>query len=132
MAKFPCKSDAAAIRYRRSSRCSSGLAHQLNGTVLNPGSTIVSGSFAEKLLLQTIIIRTNKVLFLQSWLPWPLLAWSGIIMAIGILILFSPVGGYLGFIPFPTMSWPLPAISRLRHILLTHVVRMWLLKRAYI
>jgi Mg2+-importing ATPase len=89
----------------------------------------------ESLLTQTIIIhiiRTNKIPFLQSWPSWPLLVLSAIIMAIGIAIPFSPLGDYLGFIPLPTMYWPLLAISLLCYIVLTQVVKMWMLKRAWI
>lgn len=94
-----------------------------------------TGWFVESLLTQTIIIhiiRTNKVPFLQSWPSWPLLMLSGIIMTIGIALPFSSVGDYLGFVRLPTRYWPLLAISLLCYIILTHVVKMWLLKRAWI
>lgn len=94
-----------------------------------------TGWFVESLLTQTIIIhiiRTNRIPFLQSWPSWPLLVLSAIIMAIGIAIPFSPLGDYLGFTPLPTMYWPLLAISLLCYIVLTQVVKMWLLKRAWI
>lgn len=94
-----------------------------------------TGWFVESLLTQTIIIhiiRTNRIPFLQSWPSWPLLVLSGIIMVIGLGIPFSSLGDYLGFIPLPTMYWPLLAISLLCYIVLTHVVKMWLLERAWI
>lgn len=94
-----------------------------------------TGWFVESLLTQAIIIhiiRTNKIPFLQSWPSWPLLVMSTIIMSIGIAIPFSPLGDYLGFVLLPTMYWPLLAISLLCYIILTHVVKMWLLKKAWI
>ena len=98
-------------------------------------SLFQTGWFVESLLTQTIIIhiiRTNKIPFLQSWPSWPLFVLSAIIMAIGIAIPFSPLGDYLGFTGLPAMYWPLLAISLLCYIVLTQVVKMWLLKRAWI
>ncbi len=98
-------------------------------------SLFQTGWFVESLLTQTIIIhiiRTDKIPFLQSWPSWPLLVLSAIIMAIGIAIPFSPLGDYLGFTTLPPLYWPLLAISLLCYIVLTQVVKMWLLKRAWI
>jgi Mg2+-importing ATPase len=57
---------------------------------------------------------------------------SSIIMAIGIAIPFMPLGDYLGFTPLPGLYWPLLALSLLCYIVLTQVVKMWLLKKNWI
>ena len=75
-------------------------------------SLFQTGWFVESLLTQTLIIhviRTNKIPFLQSRPSWPLMAMSAVIMAIGIAIPFTPLGGYLGFTALPPLYWPLLA-----------------------
>ena len=98
-------------------------------------SLFQTGWFVESLLTQTLIIhiiRTNKIPFLQSRSSWPVLVMSLGIMAIGIAIPFSPLGDYLGFTPLPRLYWPLLAISLLCYVVLTQLVKMWLLKKNWI
>lgn len=67
-------------------------------------SLFQTGWFVESVLTQTLImhvIRTNRIPFLQSRPSWPLMVMSGIVMAVGIAIPFSPVGVYLGFTRLP-------------------------------
>jgi P-type Mg2+ transporter len=94
-----------------------------------------TGWFVESLLTQTLIIhiiRTNKIPFLQSRPSWPLLVMSSVIMAIGIAIPFTPLGTYLGFTAIPPLYWPLLVLSLLCYVVLTQVVKMWLLKQKWI
>jgi len=98
-------------------------------------SLFQTGWFVESLLTQTLIIhiiRTNRIPFLQSHSSWPLLATSVLISAIGIAIPYSALGDYLGFTPLPLLYWPLLAISLLCYVVLTQVVKMWLLRRKWI
>jgi Mg2+-importing ATPase len=98
-------------------------------------SLFQTGWFVESLLTQTLIIhviRTNKIPFLQSRSSWPVMAMSGIVMAVGIAIPFSPVGTYLGFSRLPPLYWPLLAVTLLCYVLLTQGVKMWLLRRRWI
>jgi Mg2+-importing ATPase len=98
-------------------------------------SLFQTGWFVESLLTQTLIIhviRTNKIPFLQSRSSWPVMAMSGIIMAVGVAIPFSPVGTYLGFSRLPLLYWPLLAGTLLCYVLLTQGVKMWLLRRKWI
>jgi P-type Mg2+ transporter len=98
-------------------------------------SLFQTGWFVESLLTQTLIIhiiRTNKIPFLQSRSSWPVLALSLVIMAIGIAIPSTPLGGYLGFTPLPMLYWPLLALSLLCYVVLTQVVKMWLLQKKWI
>jgi Mg2+-importing ATPase len=98
-------------------------------------SLFQTGWFVESLLTQTLIIhiiRTNKIPFLQSRPSWTLLVMSSVIMAIGIAIPFTPLGDYLGFTALPSLYWPLLALSLLCYVVLTQVVKMWLLKQKWI
>lgn len=98
-------------------------------------SLFQTGWFVESLLTQTLIIhiiRTNRIPFLQSRASWPLLVMSALIMAIGIALPYLPLGNYLGFTPLPFLYWPLLAFSLLCYVLLTQLVKMWLLQRNWI
>jgi Mg2+-importing ATPase len=98
-------------------------------------SLFQTGWFVESLLTQTLIIhiiRTNKIPFLQSRSSWPVLVMSLVIMAIGIAIPFSPLGDYLGFTPLPPLYWSLLALTLLCYVVLTQLVKMWLLRKKWI
>ena len=98
-------------------------------------SLFQTGWFVESLLTQTLIIhviRTNKIPFVQSRSSWPVLVTSLAIMAVGIGIPFSPLGPYLGFSRLPLLYWPLLAATLLCYVLLTQVVKMWLLRHKWI
>lgn len=94
-------------------------------------SLFQTGWFVEGLLTQTLIIhviRTNKIPFLQSRPSWPLMVMSVIIMAIGIAIPFTPLGSYLGFTALPSQYWPLLVVTLLCYVVLTQLVKVWLLR----
>jgi len=98
-------------------------------------SLFQTGWFVESLVTQTLIIhiiRTNKIPFLQSWASWPLLVMSSIIMVVGMAIPFTPIGTYLGFTALPTLYWPILAVSIVLYVLLTQLVKTWLLNRKWI
>ena len=87
------------------------------------------------LLTQTLIIhviRTNKIPFLQSRPSWPLMVMSGVIMAIGIAIPFTRLGSYVGFTALPQLYWPLLGLALLCYVVLTQLIKMWLLWRKWI
>jgi Mg2+-importing ATPase len=98
-------------------------------------SLFQTGWFVESLLTQTLIIhviRTNKVPFLQSLPSWPLMVTSAIIMAIGIAIPFTHLGTYLGFTMPPPLYWPLLALTLLCYVVLTQLIKTWLLRKKWI
>jgi P-type Mg2+ transporter len=98
-------------------------------------SLFQTGWFVESLLTQTLIIhviRTNKIPFVQSRPSTFLLLTSGIIMAVGMALPFSPVGSYLGFTALPALYWPYLALTLLCYVLLTQGVKAWLLRRHWI
>ncbi len=94
-----------------------------------------TGWFIESLLTQTLIIhviRTNKIPFLQSRASWPLIVTSAVVMGIGIWLPFSPVAEWLHFMPVPGTYWPIVVGILLSYIVLTQLVKMWLIKRFWI
>lgn len=98
-------------------------------------SLFQTGWFVESLLTQTLIIhiiRTNRIPFVQSRPSWLLLAMSVVIMAVGIAIPFTPVGDYLGFTALPPLYWPLIFVTLLCYVVLTQLVKMWLLRRKWV
>src|SRR5271166_4627810 len=111
-----------------------------HATAANPDSTYAAalfqtGWFVESLLTQTLIIhviRTNKIPFLQSRASWPLIATSATIMLIGAWLPVSPIGLWLGFVPLPTLFWPLLLLTLVAYIALTQVVKTWLARKGWI
>lgn len=89
-----------------------------------------SGWFTEGLLSQTLVVhmlRTQKIPFIQSTAALPVLLTTGLIMAIGIYIPFSPLGTLVGLEPLPWQYFPWLAGT-----LICYCVVAQLMKRFYI
>lgn len=98
-------------------------------------SLFQTGWFVESLLTQTLIIhiiRTNRIPFLQSRASTPLLMMTALVMAIGIYLPYSPFASSLKFTPLPTLYWPLLFLILLGYMLLTQVVKQWLLRKRWV
>jgi Mg2+-importing ATPase len=98
-------------------------------------SLFQTGWFVESLLTQTLIIhviRTNRIPFLQSVASWPMMVTSGLVMAVGIAIPFTPLGASLGFTTLPPLYWPLLALTLVSYVVLTQLVKSWLLRKGWI
>jgi P-type Mg2+ transporter len=94
-----------------------------------------TGWFVESLLTQTLIIhviRTNKIPFLQSRASWPLIVTSVLIMLIGAWLPFSPIANGLGFVPLAPLFWPLVLLTLLVYVVLTQLVKHWLVRRLWV
>ncbi len=68
-----------------------------------------SGWFIEGLLSQTLVVhmlRTRKIPFFQSTAAWPVLLMTGVVIALGIYVPFSPLGTLVGLQPLPLASFP--------------------------
>jgi Mg2+-importing ATPase len=92
-----------------------------------------TGWFVESLLTQTLIIhiiRTAKVPFIESRASAALMATSLIICCVGIALAYTPVGAALGFIPLPTLYWPLVGAILVAYAILTHVVKVRFVRRS--
>jgi Mg2+-importing ATPase len=98
-------------------------------------SLFQTGWFVESLLTQTLIIhviRTNKIPFLQSRPSAFLLGTSALIIAFGIALPATGLGTYLGFTALPPLYWPYLAATSCSYVLLTQLVKAWLLRRGWI
>ncbi len=90
-----------------------------------------SGWFVESLISQTLIIhliRTPRIPFVQSRAAAPVVLLTTVIMAIGILIPFTPLGLYLGLaaLPLPYFGWL--GVIVLGYILLAQVMKTLYIK----
>ena len=68
-----------------------------------------SGWFIEGLLSQTLVVhmlRTRKIPFFQSTAAWPVLMMTGVVIALGIYVPFSPLGALVGLQPLPLAYFP--------------------------
>ena len=68
-----------------------------------------SGWFIEGLLSQTLVVhmlRTRKIPFIQSRAALPVMLMTGLVMALGIYIPFSPLGHAVGLTPLPWSYFP--------------------------
>ncbi|NML38016.1 magnesium-translocating P-type ATPase [Chitinophaga sp. G-6-1-13] len=91
-----------------------------------------SGWFIEGLLSQTLIvhmIRTRKVPFIQSWATAPVLALTTLVMAIGVLLPFSPLAAALKMQPLPIQYFPFLLAILASYCVLTQVVKNWFIRR---
>lgn len=90
-----------------------------------------SGWFVEGLLSQTLIvhmIRTSRWPFLQSTASLPVLLLTGIIIAIGMVIPFTPLGAALGMVPLPMryFGWLWAILGA--YCLLTQAIKLWYIR----
>jgi P-type Mg2+ transporter len=91
-----------------------------------------TGWFVESLFTQTLIIhviRTNKIPFIQSRASWSLIFTSLIIVTVGAWLTVSPLATTLGFVPLPSLYWPILAGLLLFYVLLTQVVKVWFYRK---
>ena len=91
-----------------------------------------TGWFVESLLTQTLIIhiiRTAKIPFIESHASPAMIATTVIICLIGITLPFTWVGAALGFVPLPPLYWPLVAAMMLGYAVLTHLTKVWFVRR---
>jgi Mg2+-importing ATPase len=94
-----------------------------------------TGWFVESLMTQTLIIhviRTNLVPFVQSRASWQLTMTTLLIMAFGAWLPFSPLATALGFVPLPPLYWLLLLITLLCYVGLTQVIKVWLVRKAWV
>ena len=91
-----------------------------------------TGWFVESLLTQTLIIhiiRTARIPFVESHASPALIATTVIICTIGITLPFTWAGSALGFVPLPLLYWPIVAAMLLTYATLTHLVKVWFIRK---
>jgi P-type Mg2+ transporter len=97
----------------------------------NP-SLFQTGWFVESLLTQTLIIhiiRTARIPFVESHASPTLIGTTIIVSLVGIALPFTVAGAALGFTPLPALYWPLVATLLLSYSVLTHLVKVWFVRR---
>jgi Mg2+-importing ATPase len=97
----------------------------------NP-SLFQTGWFVESLLTQTLIIhiiRTAKIPFVESHASPTLIGTTIIVSLVGIALPFTVAGAALAFTPLPALYWPLVASMLLSYSVLTHLVKVWFVRR---
>lgn len=91
-----------------------------------------TGWFVESLLTQTLIIhiiRTTRIPFVESRASPALIATTLIVCSVGIALPFSWVAPALHFEPLPWLYWPLLITMILTYAVLTHLVKVWFVRR---
>ncbi|MER5887030.1 magnesium-translocating P-type ATPase [Streptomyces sp. NPDC001941] len=91
-----------------------------------------SGWFVEGLLTQTLVVhmlRTRKIPFVQSRATWPVLLMTGLVMAFGLYLPFSPLAGALGMTVLPMSYFPWLVGTLLAYCALTQLVKTWYIRR---
>ena len=107
----------------------------LDPSFLYRAALFQTGWFVESLMTQTLIIhviRTNRFPFLQSRASLPLVITSLLIMAIGAWLPQSPLAESLGFVHLPTLYWPLLLLTLGAYLMLTQLMKTWLLRKRWI
>jgi Mg2+-importing ATPase len=91
-----------------------------------------TGWFVESLLTQTLIIhiiRTARIPFLESRASAALMTTTVVICVVGIALPFTWAGSALGFTALPPLYWPLLAAMLIAYAVLTHLVKVWFVRR---
>jgi Mg2+-importing ATPase len=94
-----------------------------------------TGWFVESLMTQTLIIhviRTKKIPFIQARASLPLTMTTVVIMAVAAWLPFSPLARTLGFVPLPGLFWPILFLTLLCYVVLTQLVKMWLIRKNWL
>ncbi len=98
-------------------------------------SLFQTGWFVESLITQTLIIhiiRTNKIPFIQGRASWQLTFTTVAVMLVAMWLPFSPVSSALGFTPLPWLYWPILMATVISYVVLTQIVKMWLVRRTWL
>jgi P-type Mg2+ transporter len=98
----------------------------------NNPSLFQTGWFVESLLTQTLIIhiiRTARIPFIESRASPALITTTIIICVVGITLPFTWAGGALGFTALPWLYWPLVAAMLVSYAILTHLIKLWFVRR---
>ncbi|MCX8194998.1 MAG: magnesium-translocating P-type ATPase [Candidatus Micrarchaeota archaeon] len=106
--------------------------HVFGANSIEHESLFQAGWFVEGLLSQTLIvhmIRTQKIPFIQSSASPPVLFLTAAIMAIGILLPFTPIGEGIGFAHLPLEYFLILVLILLSYCTLTQLVKTWYIKK---
>ncbi|MBU6371091.1 MAG: magnesium-translocating P-type ATPase [Alphaproteobacteria bacterium] len=91
-----------------------------------------TGWFVESVLTQTLVIhvlRTSKRPFVDSWASGPVILSSLAACGIAIALPYSPAAPALGFLPLPTLYWPIIAGFMAGYTVLATLAKTWFIRR---
>ena len=91
-----------------------------------------AGWFVESIVSQTLIIhiiRTARIPFFESRASNQLILATLVIVCIGAVIPYTPLGTTLGFQPLPALYWPILLAMGLGYAVLTQIVKTWFIRR---
>ena len=91
-----------------------------------------TGWFVESLLTQTLIvhmIRTRKIPFVQSIAAAPVLALTTLVICIGMVLPFSPIGPKFGFVQIPMALFGWIFLTVFTYAVLTQFVKTLYIRR---
>lgn len=91
-----------------------------------------SGWFIEGLLSQTLVVhmlRTRKIPFIQSTAALPVMLATGLVMALGIYVPFSPLGSMVGLVPLPWEYFPWLAGTLLSYCVVAQTMKTLYIRR---
>jgi Mg2+-importing ATPase len=94
-----------------------------------------TGWFVESIMTQTLIIhviRTRKIPFIQARASTPLTLTTIAIMIVGGWLPYSWLAAPLGLVPLPLMFWPFLIVTLVLYVVLTQIIKMWLIKKSLI
>ncbi len=94
-------------------------------TMNNP-ALFQTGWFIESLLTQTLIIhviRSRKIPFIETNSSKPLLVSTFVVIALGIILTYSPIASSFGFTKLPLLYWPILFLMMVAYITLTQIIK---------
>ena len=94
-----------------------------------------TGWFVESLMTQTLIIhviRTRQIPFIQARASTALTITTVIIMAISAWLPYSPLAVMLALVPLPWLFWPILLATLICYVVLTQLVKMWLIHKRWL
>jgi Mg2+-importing ATPase len=104
----------------------------LNANSIELSPIFQTGWFVESLLSQTLVvyvIRTGKIPFIESKPSLPLVVTTLVICALGISLPYLSLGQYFQMVPLPDEYWLGLLILIPSYLLLTQLVKMYLVRR---
>ncbi len=94
-----------------------------------------TGWFVESLMTQTLIIhviRTRQIPFIQARASTALTVTTLVIMAISAWLPYSSLAKMLALVPLPWLFWPILLVTLVCYVVLTQLVKMWLIRRNWL
>jgi magnesium-transporting ATPase (P-type) len=94
-----------------------------------------TGWFVESLMTQTLIIhviRTRQIPFIQARASTELTVTTIVIMAISAWLPYSRLASMLALVPLPWLFWPILLATLICYVVLTQLVKMWLIRKNWL